>query len=82
MQAGSGGHIGRSEKQLGFNLQASGERLKLYGDIGLSMSNAYHLKHVWCKVYFNLLQQNQSCSKFLKFGILFKILMLHNSKPH
>ena len=32
MQAGSGGHIGRVEKQLGLNLQAGGGRLKLYRD--------------------------------------------------
>ena len=31
MQAGSGGHIGKVEKQLGLNLQVGGERLKLQG---------------------------------------------------
>ena len=34
MQAGSGGHIGRVEKQLGLNLQVSGGRLRLYRDLG------------------------------------------------
>ena len=50
MQAESGGHIGRVEKQLGLNLQVSGGRLKLYRDLGLLMSNGFHLKHAWCKV--------------------------------
>ena len=50
MQAGSGGHIGRVEKQLGLNLQVGGGRLKLYRDVGLLMSNGFHLKHAWCKV--------------------------------
>ena len=50
MQAGSGGHIGRVEKQLGLNLQVGGGRLKLYRDLGLLMSNGFHLKHAWCKV--------------------------------
>ena len=50
MQAGSGGHIERVEKQLGLNLQVGGGRLKLYKDIGLLMSNGFHLKHAWCKV--------------------------------
>ena len=50
MQAGSGGHIGRVEKQLGLNLQEGGGRLKPYRDLGLLMSNGLHLKHAWCKV--------------------------------
>ena len=50
MQAGSGGHSGRIEKQLGLNLQEGGGRLKLYRDLGLLMSNGFHLKHAWCKV--------------------------------
>ena len=50
MQAGSGGHIGRVEKQSGLNLQAGGGRLQLYRDLGLLMSNGFHLKHAWCKV--------------------------------
>ena len=50
MQAGSGGHSGRIEKQLGLNLQEGGGRVKLYRDIGLLMSNGFHLKHAWCKV--------------------------------
>ena len=50
MQAGSGGHIGRVEKQLGLNLQVGGGRLKLYRDLGLLMSNGFHLKPAWCKV--------------------------------
>ena len=47
MQASSGGHIGRVEKQLELNLQSAGARLKLYRDISLLMSNAFQLKHVW-----------------------------------
>ena len=35
MRAGSGGHNGRVEKQLGLNLQVGGGRLKLCRDIGL-----------------------------------------------
>ena len=50
MQAGSGDHIGRVEKQLGLNLQVGGGRLKLYRDLGLLMSNGFHLKPAWCKV--------------------------------
>ena len=49
MQAGSGGNIDRVEKQLGLNLQVGGGRLKLYRDIGLLMSNVFHLKHVSCR---------------------------------
>ena len=44
MQAGSGGHIGRVEKQLGLNLQVSGGRLRLYRDLGLLMSNGFNEK--------------------------------------
>ena len=33
MQAGSEGHIGRVEKQLGLNLQGGGGMLKLYWEI-------------------------------------------------
>ena len=47
MQAGSGGHIGRVEKQLGLNLQVGGGRLKLYRDVGLLMSN-FHVIEMYC----------------------------------
>ena len=52
MQAGSGGHSGRIEKQLGLNLQeGGGERRAIQGH--RSAENGLHLKHAWCKVQGN-----------------------------